>query len=99
MDKIGLKKELKHLHLPSAKKVEIVDLPEFKFVMLDGCDQDSAILEIIEITDFYNGLLVPHINVFVRLDDLPPGEDGGRFINTKPPINIPIEVGVLLIPF
>ena len=36
MSKTDLRKELKYLYAPSAKKVELVDVPEFKFVMLDG---------------------------------------------------------------
>jgi len=36
MNKIDLKKKFKHLYAPSAKKVEIVDVPNFKFVMIDG---------------------------------------------------------------
>lgn len=36
MEKIDLKKELKYLYSPSAKKVEIVDVPCFKFIMIDG---------------------------------------------------------------
>jgi hypothetical protein len=36
MAKLDLKKELKYLYAPSAKKVGIVDVPEFKFVMIDG---------------------------------------------------------------
>ena len=36
MNKIDLKKELKYLYAPSTKKVEIVDVPKFKFVMVDG---------------------------------------------------------------
>jgi hypothetical protein len=36
MEKIDLKKELKHLYLPSAKEVTLVDVPEFKFAMVDG---------------------------------------------------------------
>jgi hypothetical protein len=36
MKKIDLKKEYKHLYLPSPKKVEIVDVPPFNFVMVDG---------------------------------------------------------------
>lgn len=36
MKKIDLKKELKYLYAPSAKKVEIVDVPAFTFVMVDG---------------------------------------------------------------
>ncbi len=35
-DKIDLRKELKYLYAPSAKKVELVDVPAFKFVMIDG---------------------------------------------------------------
>ena len=36
MKKIDLRRELKALYAPCAKKVEIVDVPEFKFVMIDG---------------------------------------------------------------
>ena len=36
MTKIDLKKELRHLYLPSAKKVSLVEAPEFSFVMIDG---------------------------------------------------------------
>ncbi len=36
MDKLDLRKELKHLYNPSAKQVVVVDVPEFQFLMLDG---------------------------------------------------------------
>ena len=36
MKKIDLKKELKHLYLPSAKTVSVVDVPAFNFIMVDG---------------------------------------------------------------
>jgi hypothetical protein len=36
MTKIDFKKELKHLYKPSAKKVEIVDVPQMNFLMIDG---------------------------------------------------------------
>jgi hypothetical protein len=36
MEKIDLKKELKHLYLPSARKPTVVDVPDMQFVMLDG---------------------------------------------------------------
>jgi len=36
MTKIDFKKELKHLYNPSAKKVEIVDVPMMNFLMIDG---------------------------------------------------------------
>lgn len=34
--KIDLRKELAYLYTPSAKKVEVVDVPELQFVMVDG---------------------------------------------------------------
>ena len=34
--KLDLRKELKYLYDPSPKKVEIVDVPAFQFIMLDG---------------------------------------------------------------
>ena len=36
MQKIDLKKELKHLYLPSPKKVDLVDVPKMNFLMIDG---------------------------------------------------------------
>lgn len=36
MEKIDYKKELKQLYRPSAKKVEIVDVPKMNFLMIDG---------------------------------------------------------------
>ena len=36
MKKIDYKKELKHLYKPSQKTVEIVDIPEMNFLMVDG---------------------------------------------------------------
>lgn len=36
MEKIDLRKELKHLYAPSAKAVSVVDVPSFQFVMIDG---------------------------------------------------------------
>jgi len=36
MEKLDLRKELKYLYSPSAKKVELVDVPKFKFLMIDG---------------------------------------------------------------
>ena len=36
MTTLDLRQQWKHLYVPSAKKVELVDVPEFKFVMIDG---------------------------------------------------------------
>lgn len=36
MEKLDLKRELKHLYLPSAKQVTAVDVPAMNFLMLDG---------------------------------------------------------------
>ena len=36
MERIDYKKQLKHLYRPSAKKIEIVDVPEMNFLMIDG---------------------------------------------------------------
>ena len=36
MEKIDFRKKLKHLYNPSAKKVEIVDVPPMHFLMVDG---------------------------------------------------------------
>ena len=36
MQKLDLKKDLKYLYLPSAKKIELVEVPPMNFLMLDG---------------------------------------------------------------
>lgn len=42
MQKIDLRKELKQLYAPSAKKVELVDVPEFQFAMIDGAIEPGS---------------------------------------------------------
>ena len=39
MVKIDLKKELKYLYVPPAKTVQLVEVPRFNFVMIDGAIQ------------------------------------------------------------
>ena len=36
MDKIDLKKENKTLYRPSSKRIAIVEVPDFHFIMIDG---------------------------------------------------------------
>jgi hypothetical protein len=36
MEKLDLRKQYKHLYLPSAKIIDVVDVPSFKFIMIDG---------------------------------------------------------------
>jgi hypothetical protein len=36
MKKLDLRKDLKYLYQPSSKKIELVKVPKFKFVMVDG---------------------------------------------------------------
>lgn len=36
MEKLDLKKDLKHLYSPSARKIELVEVPAMNFLMLDG---------------------------------------------------------------
>ncbi|UCF58539.1 MAG: GyrI-like domain-containing protein [Candidatus Bathyarchaeota archaeon] len=45
MTKIDFKKELKHLYNPSAKKVEIVDIPMLNFLMIDGSGDPNTAQE------------------------------------------------------
>ena len=43
MEKLDLKKDLKYLYAPSAKKIEVVDVPAMNFVMIDGAiEPDQA---------------------------------------------------------
>ena len=36
MKTLDLRKKYQHLYKPSAKKIDLVDVPEFSFVMIDG---------------------------------------------------------------
>ena len=42
MDKVDLKKELKHLFNPSAKEVAIVEVPRMNFLMIDGAGDPNT---------------------------------------------------------
>ena len=43
MEKLDLKKDLKYLYTPAAKKIELVDVPPMNFLMLDGAiEPDKA---------------------------------------------------------
>lgn len=42
MQKIDLRKDLKHLYAPSAKKVDLVDVPDLQFVMIDGAIETGS---------------------------------------------------------
>jgi hypothetical protein len=43
MEKLDLKKDLKKLYVPSAKKIEVVEVPAMNFVMIDGAiEPDQA---------------------------------------------------------
>ena len=42
MEKIDYKKQLKHLYGPSSKQVEIVDVPEMNFLMVDGAGDPNS---------------------------------------------------------
>jgi hypothetical protein len=44
MQKIDLKKDLQHLYLPSPKAVVLVDVPTFRFLMVDGEGDPNASL-------------------------------------------------------
>ena len=45
MQKIDYKKELKHLYKSSAKKVEIVDVPQMNFLMINGIGDPNTAQE------------------------------------------------------
>ena len=43
METLNLRKDLKYLYAPSAKKIEVVDVPAFNFIMIDGAiEPDQA---------------------------------------------------------
>lgn len=39
MKTLDLRKDLKHLYAPSAKKVETVQVPRLQFAMIDGANE------------------------------------------------------------
>jgi hypothetical protein len=43
METIDLRKNLKWLYTPSAKKIELVDVPSFKFLMIDGAMEPDTL--------------------------------------------------------
>lgn len=45
MTKIEIKKQLKHLYNPSAKEVEIIDVPLLSFLMIDGSGDPNTAQE------------------------------------------------------
>lgn len=54
MDKIDLRKQLKHLYAPPADRVSIVDVPPFDFLMIDGSIEPGATPE--TSSDFRNAM-------------------------------------------
>jgi hypothetical protein len=56
MEKLDLKKKYKDLYKPSAKQVVVVDVPEFKFVMVDGVIPAGT--PVAEAEDFVNAMTV-----------------------------------------
>lgn len=42
MEKVDLKKDLKHLYSPSVQQVSVVDVPEMNFLMIDGAGDPNA---------------------------------------------------------
>ncbi len=45
MAKVDLKKELRHLYLPSAREPSIVEVPEMNFIMIDGSGDPNTARE------------------------------------------------------
>lgn len=56
MEKVDYKKELKHLYKPSAKKVDIVNVPKMNFLMIDGQGDPNTSVEFKEATEALYGL-------------------------------------------
>ena len=56
MDKLDLKKELKHLYQPPTNQVEQVDVPEMAFLMIDGAGDPNASPEFPESVEVLFGL-------------------------------------------
>lgn len=42
MSKINFKREFKHLYAPGSKDFEVVDVPRFNFLMIDGCGDPNT---------------------------------------------------------
>lgn len=45
MEKVDFKKKLKHLYKPSSKRIEIVQVPKMKFILIDGRGNPNTSLE------------------------------------------------------
>lgn len=45
MKKLNLRKDLKHLYFPSAKEVEVIQVPKFNYLMIDGSGDPNVSLE------------------------------------------------------
>src|SRR5271157_5618640 len=52
--KVDLKKEFKPLYSPSAKKVEILEIPELKFIMIDGSGDPNSLAFQNAVQSLYN---------------------------------------------
>lgn len=56
MNKIDLKKQLKHLYKSSSKKATIVDVPEMNFLMVDGAGDPNTSVEFKEAVEALYGV-------------------------------------------
>lgn len=57
MEKLDLRKELKHLYAPSAKKVQVVDVPAFQFAMVQlRQKRPSPAIDRLRLATFHEGL-------------------------------------------
>ncbi len=68
MQKIDYRKELKHLYNPSAKKVEIVDVPKMNFLMIDGIGDPNTSQDFKDAVESLFGLSYT-IKFMVKKDD------------------------------
>lgn len=60
MQKMDLKKELKHLYQPSAKEVVQVDVPTFQFLMIDGEGDPNTS------KDYEEGPTIQKVHAFIQ---------------------------------
>ncbi|UCH61825.1 MAG: GyrI-like domain-containing protein [Fidelibacterota bacterium] len=56
MSKIDLKKELRHLYVPSTKEVVLVDVPQMNFLMVDGRGDPNTAQEFQDAMEVLYGL-------------------------------------------
>lgn len=66
MQKIDYKKELKHLYMPSPKGIELVDVPEINFLMIDGVGDPNTCQECMSGRSHEEGPTIERLHEYIQ---------------------------------